>query len=79
MTPRGISDYETAAILYAHQHPEPETVGNKPTRGQSGLQWTMPWDGMAKDEKAAFISNPRSAARLQAEKVWNEERRKRSA
>lgn len=76
MTPRGISDYETGAILYAHEHPEPEV--SPPNRGMQGSSWQMPWANESKDDVKKMIADPRGYARNKAASVVTELRRKRA-
>jgi hypothetical protein len=77
MTPRGLSDYEAGAIIYASQNPEPQV--NVPQRGQAGEGWTLPWQGQAKEKVTELISNPRKAALAKGYAVVAEFRKQKRA
>lgn len=76
MEPRGISDYDIAATLYAAANPEPDV--HVPVRGQAGATWDMPWKTQSKDQVSALLANPRKAALEKAHAVVTELRKKRA-
>jgi hypothetical protein len=75
MTPKGISDYEVAATLFAAQNPD--TTPNIPEHRATGRTWEMPWHGKSKEDVTKLMSNSRKAAIEKANDVITEIQRNR--
>jgi len=73
MTPKGISDYEVAATLFAASAPDQNIT--PPEHRVVGRTWTMPWEGKSKEEVGALMANSRKAAVEKANDVLTEIKR----